>query len=40
VIEMADINIPNDIYFETEERIDMKELFVKQEINEFLSLLN
>lgn len=40
VIEMADINTPNDIYFETEDKMDIKELFAKQEINEFLSLLN
>ena len=40
VIEMADINTPNDIYFEIEDRIDINELFVKQEIIEFLSLLN
>jgi hypothetical protein len=40
VIEIADINTPNDIYFQTEERIDVKDIFVKQEIIEFLSLLN
>ncbi len=31
---------PNDVYFECNELIDIKELFIKQEIIEFLSLLN
>jgi hypothetical protein len=40
IIEIADTKTPNDIYFETEEIIDINDLFVKQEIIEFLSLLN
>jgi hypothetical protein len=44
VIETIDnldnIFIPNDIYFECNEIIDIKELFIKQELIEFLSLLN
>jgi hypothetical protein len=32
--------IPNDIYFETENNIDINEPFIKKEINEFLSVLN
>jgi hypothetical protein len=40
VIEIDDINTPNDIYFETENGTDVKDIFVKQEIIEFLSLLN
>lgn len=32
--------VPNDVYFECNELIDIKELFIKQEIIEFLSLLN
>jgi len=32
--------IPNDVYFECNELTDIKELFNKQEIIEFLSLLN
>lgn len=32
--------IPNDLYFECNELVDIKELFIKQEIIEFLSLLN
>lgn len=32
--------LPNDVYFESNENIDIKELFNKQEIIEFLSLLN
>jgi hypothetical protein len=32
--------IPNDVYFESKMPIDIKELFVKQEIIEFLSMLN
>jgi hypothetical protein len=32
--------IPNDIYFETEKDIDINDLFIKKEINEFLSVLN
>jgi hypothetical protein len=32
--------IPNDVYFESKIPIDIKELFVKQEIIEFLSMLN
>lgn len=30
----------SDIYFECQQQIDIKELFIRQEINEFLSLLN
>lgn len=30
----------NDVYFECNEIVDIKELFIKQEISEFLSLLN
>lgn len=44
IIEMAqDINnnyIPSDVYFESDEILDIKELFIKQELIEFLSLLN
>lgn len=45
VIEMVDnldnnVFVPNDVYFYCNELIDIKELFIKQEINEFLSLLN
>jgi hypothetical protein len=32
--------IPKDIYFETENNIDINEPFIKKEINEFLSVLN
>jgi len=32
--------IPNDIYFETEKDININDLFIKKEINEFLSVLN
>jgi hypothetical protein len=32
--------IPNDVYFESYEIVDIKELFIKQELIEFLSLLN
>jgi hypothetical protein len=45
VIEMID-NLDNnkfsqnDVYFECNEFVDIKELFIKQEIIEFLSLLN
>ena len=45
VIEMVDNFdnnkfVPNDVYFESTEIIDIKELFIKQELIEFLSLLN
>jgi len=44
VIEMTNnvdnLLVPNDVYFEYVELIDIKELFIKQEIIEFLSLLN
>ncbi len=45
VIENNDSKIlgnfmPIDFYFESNENIDINELFIKQEINEFLSLLN
>jgi hypothetical protein len=39
IIEIVD-NIKHTIYFESEDKIDIKELFNKQEIIEFLSLLN
>lgn len=39
IIEIVD-NAKHNIYFESEDKIDIKELFVKQEIIEFLSLLN
>ncbi len=32
--------VPNDAYFECKDLIDIKELFIKQDIIEFLSLLN
>ncbi len=32
--------IPNDIYFEIEKDIDINDLFIKKEINDFLSVLN
>lgn len=32
--------IPHDIYFESDKDINMNDIFVKNEINEFLSLLN
>jgi hypothetical protein len=32
--------VENDVYFESYDIIDIKELFIKQEIIEFLSLLN
>jgi hypothetical protein len=32
--------IPSDIYFEFDQNIDINELFIKQDITEFLSLLN
>jgi hypothetical protein len=32
--------IPNDIYFEAQKDIDVNDLFIKKEINEFLSVLN
>lgn len=32
--------IPNDIYFESENNIDINDLFIKKEIIEFLSALN
>ena len=32
--------IPSDIYFEFHENIDINEIFIKQDIIEFLSLLN
>ena len=32
--------VSNDVYFECNELVDIKELFIKQEIIEFLSLLN
>jgi hypothetical protein len=31
---------PNDVYFEYDEQIDIKDIFVKREIIEFLSVLN
>jgi hypothetical protein len=45
VIEMVDnlynnIYVPNDVYFEYYKTFDIKELFIKQELIEFLSLLN
>jgi hypothetical protein len=44
IIEMVNtldnIFVPNDIYFECNEIIDIRELFIKQELIEFLSLLN
>jgi hypothetical protein len=45
IIEMvsnlySNILLPNDVYFECNELIDIKEIFIKQEIIEFLSLLN
>lgn len=42
IAETSDVDsfISNDIYFECENIIDIKELFNKQEIIEFLSLLN
>jgi hypothetical protein len=32
--------IPNDIYFESEKDIDINDVFIKEEIIEFLSVLN
>jgi len=32
--------IPNDIYFESEENIDVNDVFIKKEIIDFLSVLN
>lgn len=32
--------IPNDMYFETDTDIDINSIFIKNEINEFLSVLN
>jgi hypothetical protein len=32
--------IPNDIYFDLQKDIDINDLFIKKEINEFLSVLN
>ena len=32
--------VPNDIYFEIDKNNDINELFIKNEIIEFLSLLN
>ena len=40
IYNLDNIFIPNDIYFECNEIIDIKELFIKQELIEFLSLLN
>jgi hypothetical protein len=43
VIEFAhdlDKLVPNDVYFQCHEIVDIKELFIKQELIEFLSLLN
>jgi hypothetical protein len=44
VIELAEnldnLFVPNDVYFECDELIDIKEIFIKQELIEFLSLLN
>jgi len=45
IIEMVDnsdnnIFVPNDAYFECNEIINIKEMFIKQEIIELLSLLN
>ena len=45
VIETAynienNVFLPNDVYFETEEVINIREIFNKQQIIEFLSLLN
>lgn len=38
--KLFDNFVPFDIYFESNENIDINELFIKQEINEFLSVLN
>jgi hypothetical protein len=32
--------VPNDIYFDFQKDIDINDLFIKKEINEFLSVLN
>jgi hypothetical protein len=32
--------IPNDIYFESENNVDINDLFIKKEIIDFLSILN
>jgi hypothetical protein len=44
IIEMVENlekkHITNDIYFEYKKQVDIKELFIKQEIIEFLSMLN
>lgn len=40
VIEMIDMDLVNDIYFELDTPCDINELFIKHEIIEFLLLLN